>query len=131
MKTKQQPATAPRDDGFEEDNERHLQQEQASEADRSRSGARNLKLASRYASLCEGVQYILHHPLLPGLYSLDWGMTVRAARTDGHCTVCQCGHTGQPWAADSCHVALLMQVVSFYRELFPMFVAQLFTSGRG
>jgi len=53
-------------------------------------------LRSRYLSLIEGVRYILGHPLLPGLYALDWGMTV----------------------------------VSFYRELFPLFVAELFTKGR-
>jgi len=53
-------------------------------------------LASRYAALIEGVRYILGHPLLPGLYALDWGMTL----------------------------------VSFYRELFPMFVAHLLTEGR-
>jgi len=28
------------------------------------------------ASLVEGVRYILDHPLLPGLYALDWGLTL-------------------------------------------------------
>ena len=28
------------------------------------------------ASLVEGVRYILNHPLLPGLYALDWGLTL-------------------------------------------------------
>lgn len=31
---------------------------------------------SRVRSCVEGLQYIFHHPLLPGLYVLDWGMTV-------------------------------------------------------
>mmetsp|Transcript_6291 Transcript_6291/g.10445 ORF Transcript_6291/g.10445 Transcript_6291/m.10445 type:complete len:237 (-) Transcript_6291:72-782(-) len=53
-------------------------------------------LARRYSSLIEGFRYIMGHPLLPGLYALDWGMTL----------------------------------VSFYRELFPLFVAELFTEGR-
>ena len=48
------------------------------------------------ASLVEGVRYILGHPLLPGLYVLDWGMTL----------------------------------FTFYRELFPFFVAILFTEAR-
>ena len=28
------------------------------------------------SSLVEGVRYILGHPLLPGLYALDWGLTL-------------------------------------------------------
>ena len=28
------------------------------------------------ASLVEGLRYILDHPLLPGLYALDWGLTL-------------------------------------------------------
>ncbi len=52
-------------------------------------------LRSRLAALVEGFHYIAGHKLLPGLYALDWGMTV----------------------------------VSFYRELFPLFVAKLFTQG--
>lgn len=31
---------------------------------------------ARLRSCAEGLRYILHHPLLPGLYVLDWGMTV-------------------------------------------------------
>eukprot|EP00472_Partenskyella_glossopodia_P011934 CAMPEP_0197538724 /NCGR_PEP_ID=MMETSP1318-20131121/60439_1 /TAXON_ID=552666 /ORGANISM="Partenskyella glossopodia, Strain RCC365" /LENGTH=347 /DNA_ID=CAMNT_0043097215 /DNA_START=105 /DNA_END=1148 /DNA_ORIENTATION=- len=54
------------------------------------------KLRLRWKALIEGVRYILGHPLLPGLYVLDWSMTL----------------------------------VSYYRELLPMFVAQLFTHGR-
>ena len=53
-------------------------------------------MASRCNSVAEGLRYILGHPLLPGLYALDWGMTA----------------------------------VSYYRELFPLFVAELFVSGR-
>lgn len=53
-------------------------------------------MASRCKSVFEGLQYILGHPLLPGLYALDWGMTA----------------------------------VTFYRELFPLFVAELFIVGR-
>ena len=37
----------------------------------ARSGAR-----AAAASLVEGVRYILNHPLLPGLYALDWGLTL-------------------------------------------------------
>lgn len=48
------------------------------------------------ASLLEGVKYIFGHPLLPGLYALDWGLTL----------------------------------FTFYRELFPFFVAALFTDAR-
>ena len=47
----------------------------------------------RMGMMLEGLRYILGHPLLPGLYLLDWGMTL----------------------------------LTFYRELFPMFVAQLWT----
>ena len=53
-------------------------------------------MASRCNAVIEGLRYILGHPLLPGLYALDWGMTA----------------------------------VSYYRELFPLFVAELFISGR-
>lgn len=53
-------------------------------------------MKSRCTSVYEGLQYILGHPLLPGLYALDWGMTA----------------------------------VSYYRELFPLFVAELFIQGR-
>lgn len=53
-------------------------------------------MASRCSAVAEGLRYILGHPLLPGLYALDWGMTA----------------------------------VSFYRELFPLFVAELFIFGR-
>lgn len=53
-------------------------------------------MGSRCRAVAEGLRYILGHPLLPGLYALDWGMTA----------------------------------VSYYRELFPLFVAELFLSGR-
>ena len=53
-------------------------------------------MGSRCRSVYDGLRYILGHPLLPGLYALDWGMTA----------------------------------VSYYRELFPLFVAELFTGGR-
>ncbi len=53
-------------------------------------------MASRCNAVIEGLRYILGHPLLPGLYALDWGMTA----------------------------------VSYYRELFPLFVAELFIFGR-
>jgi hypothetical protein len=53
-------------------------------------------MGSRCRAVAEGLRYILGHPLLPGLYALDWGMTA----------------------------------VSYYRELFPLFVAELFISGR-
>ena len=43
---------------------------------------------SALVKMLEGVRYILSHPLLPGLYALDWGFTC----------------------------------VSYYRELFPMWV---------
>jgi MFS family permease len=46
--------------------------------------------------LSDGIRYILAHPLLPGLYALDWGLTL----------------------------------FTFYRELFPFFVAALFTRAR-
>ncbi|KAL3922710.1 MAG: hypothetical protein SGPRY_004463 [Prymnesium sp.] len=45
--------------------------------------------------MVQGLKYILHHPLLPGLYALDWGFTC----------------------------------VSFYRELFPLWVGVWLTSG--
>ena len=45
--------------------------------------------------MIEGVKYIASHPLLPGLYALDWGFTC----------------------------------VSFYRELFPMWVGDWLTAG--
>ena len=45
--------------------------------------------------MVEGVRYIARHPLLPGLYALDWGFTC----------------------------------VSFYRELFPMWVGTWLTAG--
>ena len=48
-------------------------------------------------SLAEGLHFIVNHPLLPGLYALDWALTA----------------------------------FTYYRDLFPMFVAVLFTSGRG
>ena len=47
------------------------------------------------ARMVEGIRYIAGHPLLPGLYALDWGFTC----------------------------------VSFYRELFPMWVGTWLTSG--
>jgi len=46
-------------------------------------------------SMVEGVRYIMRHPLLPGLYALDWGFTC----------------------------------VSFYRELFPLWVGVWLTMG--
>ena len=46
-------------------------------------------------SMVEGVRYICAHPLLPGLYALDWGFTC----------------------------------VSFYRELFPLWVGVWLTQG--
>mmetsp|Transcript_11169 Transcript_11169/g.22558 ORF Transcript_11169/g.22558 Transcript_11169/m.22558 type:complete len:308 (-) Transcript_11169:595-1518(-) len=45
--------------------------------------------------MVEGIRYIIGHPLLPGLYALDWGFTA----------------------------------VSFYRELFPMWVGVWLTEG--
>lgn len=42
------------------------------------------------AAVGEGLHFIVSHPLLPGLYALDWGMTA----------------------------------VSYYRELFPLFVVR-------
>lgn len=48
------------------------------------------------ASLAEGLAYVWNHPLLPGLYALDWALTA----------------------------------FTYYRDLFPMFVATLFTAGR-
>ena len=53
------------------------------------------KVASRVRAMVDGLRYIMGHPLLPGLYALDWGFTV----------------------------------VSFYRELFPLFVGVWFTQG--
>jgi hypothetical protein len=32
-------------------------------------------MSSRCNAVVEGLRYILGHPLLPGLYALDWGMT--------------------------------------------------------
>merc|ERR1712185_660546 len=51
--------------------------------------------AAGLQSMLEGVRYICSHPLLPGLYALDWGFTT----------------------------------VSFYRELFPMWVGVWLTAG--
>ena len=53
-------------------------------------------MRSRCRAVQEGLQFIVNHELLPGLYALDWGMTA----------------------------------VSYYRELFPLFVAELFVRGR-
>jgi hypothetical protein len=50
---------------------------------------------SALVKMVEGVRYILSHPLLPGLYALDWGFTC----------------------------------VSYYRELFPMWVGIWLTHG--
>ena len=40
-------------------------------------------MPSLYRALVEGLRYILGHPLLPGLYALDWGMTVCARTSHG------------------------------------------------
>ncbi len=52
---------------------------------------------SRVKNIVDGLKYVKSHPILPGLYLLDIGVTV----------------------------------VSFYRQLFPIFADQLFKGGRG
>ena len=52
---------------------------------------------SRLKSIWDGLKYVKTHPILPGLYLLDIGVTV----------------------------------VSFYRQLFPIFADQLYRGGRG
>ena len=69
------------------------QEEAARRAERRKEKRGEGAVRHRIRMMMEGLRYILAHPLLPGLYLLDWGMTL----------------------------------VTFYRELFPMFVAQLWT----
>jgi predicted MFS family arabinose efflux permease len=52
---------------------------------------------SRVKSIVDGLKYVRTHPILPGLYLLDVGVTI----------------------------------VSFYRQLFPIFADQLYKGGRG
>jgi predicted MFS family arabinose efflux permease len=52
---------------------------------------------SRLKSIVDGLKYVRTHPILPGLYLLDVGVTI----------------------------------VSFYRQLFPIFADQLYRGGRG
>ena len=52
---------------------------------------------SRLRNIVDGLKYVKSHPILPGLYLLDFGVTI----------------------------------VSFYRQLFPIFADQLFRGGRG
>lgn len=52
---------------------------------------------SRVRNIIDGLRYVKNHPILPGLYLLDIGVTV----------------------------------VSFYRQLFPIFADQLYRGGRG
>jgi MFS family permease len=52
---------------------------------------------SRVKSIVDGLKYVKSHPILPGLYLLDVGVTI----------------------------------VSFYRQLFPVFAHQLYKGGRG
>ena len=52
---------------------------------------------SRFKNIVDGLIYVKSHPILPGLYLLDLGVTV----------------------------------VSFYRQLFPIFADQLYRGGRG
>ncbi|MDA0596882.1 MAG: MFS transporter [Chloroflexi bacterium] len=52
---------------------------------------------SRLKNIVEGLKYVKSHPILPGLYLLDVGVTI----------------------------------VSFYRQLFPIFTDQLYKGGRG
>ena len=52
---------------------------------------------SRLRNIWDGLKYVKSHPILPGLYLLDIGVTV----------------------------------VSFYRQLFPIFADQLYRGGRG
>jgi len=40
------------------------------------SAAEKAAATSRWVKCREGLAYIMGHPLLPGLYTLDWGMTV-------------------------------------------------------
>ena len=54
------------------------------------------KTTSIHRNLIEGFKYVISHPILPGLYILDIGVTV----------------------------------VSYYRELFPIFAKQLYSRGR-
>tara|TARA_A100001037_G_scaffold299595_1_gene325591 strand:- start:102772 stop:104070 length:1299 start_codon:yes stop_codon:yes gene_type:complete len=49
-----------------------------------------------HKNIIQGFKYVINHPILPGLYILDIGVTV----------------------------------VSYYRELFPIFAKQLYSSGR-
>ena len=52
---------------------------------------------SRLRNIVDGLKYVKSHPILPGLYLLDVGVTI----------------------------------VSFYRQLFPIFADQLYQGGRG
>ena len=52
--------------------------------------------ANIHRNIIEGFKYVINHPILPGLYILDIGVTV----------------------------------VSYYRELFPIFAKQLYAGGR-
>ena len=52
---------------------------------------------SRLRNIVDGLKYVKSHPILPGLYLLDVGVTI----------------------------------VSFYRQLFPIFADQLYKGGRG
>jgi ENTS family enterobactin (siderophore) exporter len=52
---------------------------------------------SRLRNIVDGLKYVKSHPILPGLYLLDVGVTI----------------------------------VSFYRQLFPIFARQLYDGGRG
>ena len=52
---------------------------------------------SRLKNIVAGLKYVKSHPILPGLYLLDVGVTI----------------------------------VSFYRQLFPIFADQLYGGGRG
>ena len=52
--------------------------------------------ANIHRNIIEGFKYVISHPVLPGLYILDMGVTV----------------------------------VSYYRELFPIFAKQLYAGGR-
>ena len=101
------------------------------------------------ASLVEGVRYILNHPLLPGLYALDWGLTLftfyrELVRLDrSHYTLPpplepalyrgalprMASPTGSA-VARLCVVADAAPPCHRARAQFPYFVASLFTSAR-
>eukprot|EP00966_Prymnesium_polylepis_P156098 3606851-Prymnesium_polylepis.1 len=88
--------------------------------------------AAAVASLVEGVRYILNHPLLPGLYALDWGMTLCAA--PAHTTPADCVHAPSTDPSSHCRLSPGLPCrppdrgsFTFYRELFPFLVATLFT----